>query len=68
MKKRVEYDSHAIRRMRSRGLTRVHVRFLLAKGLWQPEPAKPGRDPRFSRTGYIGGRQARIVYLENAER
>lgn len=66
--KRIEYDPHAVRRMQKRGITRADVRFLLATGLWQPEAALPGRDPRFSKRGYIGRREARVVYLENAER
>lgn len=66
--KRVEYDPHAVRRMRLRGFTRQDVRTILAVGVWSPEYARPGAEQRFSKRAYLGRREARVVYLENAER
>lgn len=66
--KRVEYGSHAVQRMRERGIRRGDVRWLLAQGL--PAEADQGQhsDPVFARRGTIGGREAKVVYLENAVR
>lgn len=66
--KRIEYAPEAIEKMRRRGFSRSDVRWLVAEG----EPASanqyPGAEPRFAKRGYIRGREAQAIYLENAER
>ncbi len=66
--KLITYSDHAESRLRERGFTRQDVRALLARGIWQQESSLPGAAPRFSKRGYLGQREARVVYLEDAER
>jgi hypothetical protein len=65
--KRVEYDPHFVDDARDRGFTRQDARWLLERGMDVPTVGRAG-DTRFTREGEIRGRQARLVYLENAER
>ena len=58
--KRIEYDVHANDQMRDRKITRADVRWLLADGVMC--------EAVFARCGYLRGREAKVVYLENAER
>ncbi len=66
--KRVQYSDHAVQRMRERRFTRQDVRWLLAKGTWEPNPTALGRETRFAKRGYIGTGEAKVVFLEDAER
>jgi len=67
--KRVEYDRHAIDRMRERGITRQDVRWLLAQGRPASADQRMHSEPVFGREGYLESRrEAKIIYLENAER
>lgn len=63
--KRIEYDPHAVGRMRTRRFTRADVRWLLAEGIKAPEGT---RDNRWGARGYIRGQEAKVIYLENQER
>jgi hypothetical protein len=65
--KRIEYSSHAVQQMRARGITRPDVRWILAQGL--PAEAETRRgEQRLAKRGYLDRREAKVVYLENAER
>jgi hypothetical protein len=61
--KRIEYDPHAVARMRQRGFDRADVRWLVTQG----EPLPPAGRKRH-RSGWIGGREAKVAYLEDADR
>lgn len=65
--KRIEYDPHAARRMREREFTRSEVRWLLHHGEREALPTQFG-EQRWGRRGWIRGKEALLVYLENAER
>jgi len=65
--KRIELDPHLVGRMHKRGISREDVRWLLAEGL--PAAAETrGGETRLAKRGYLGKREAKVVYLENAER
>jgi len=66
--KRIEFAPEAIDKMRRRGFSRSDVRWLLAEGESVPANQYPGADPRFAKRGYVGRREAQVIYLENAER
>ena len=65
--KRIEFDPHAVEQMRQRGISRNDVRWLLAQGLPAEAETRTG-EVRRARRGYLGRREAKVVYLENAER
>lgn len=66
--KRIEYDPHAVARMRQRGFTRQDVRTMLAQGLKGWAPDRRGRSRARAARLYFGRREARVIYFENAER
>lgn len=58
---------HAVLRMRERGFRRGDVRWLLAKGV-PAEADQVSNEHRLARQGYIDKREAKVVYVENAQR
>jgi hypothetical protein len=66
--KRIEYDPHAVRRMRQRGFTRQDVRTVLALGARAAEAYREGAAPRYSKRLPLRGRDAVVIYLEDAHR
>ena len=66
--KRIEYAPEAIGKMHRRGFTRTDIRWLLAEGTPVEANQYPGAATRFAKRGYVGRREAQVVYLENAER
>lgn len=65
--KRIEFDPHAVDDMRERRISRGDVRWLLAQGL-PAEAETRGGETRYGRRGHLGRREAKVIYLENAER
>jgi len=64
--KRITYSRHALTRLRERGITRVQVRWLLARGVHEPLVTFHG-EPRHGRRGYIRDCEIRVVYLERSD-
>ena len=61
--KRIEYDPHAIARMKQRGFSRRDVRWLLTQGhLLATEGSRQHRG------GRVRGRDAKVAYLEDSHR
>jgi hypothetical protein len=65
--KRIVFPPHAKERLGHRRIQRSDVRWLLARGLRSQEPSSPGRDIRWSCTGYLGLREAKVVFVESRE-
>lgn len=65
--KRVEWARKVGDKMRTRGFGRADVRWLLERGLPVPTVTLRG-ETRFAKQGYVRGREAKVVYLENDER
>ena len=61
-RKRILYRAHALRRLRERGITRHHVRDLLAAGAWRRRESG-----RWLVDGRLEGRRARLVLEERSE-
>lgn len=66
--KRLLLDPHAQDNIRERGITRGEIRWLLARGTSVPAEQHPTGERRYAKSGYLGRKQATVVYLENAER
>ena len=66
--KRVEFPDHAQDRMSLRGITRAEVRWLIARGIRTRARSLPGRDWRWSSRGFLGHREAQVVFVESRDR
>ena len=66
--KLIVYSTHATGRMVLRGISRADVRGVLATGLYEPVPTRAGGEARHAKRAYLGGREAKVVYVENATR
>lgn len=66
--KRIEYDVHAVDQMAERNISRDSIRWLLAQGTVCQADQSAHSEPVFARCGYLRGREAKVIYLENAER
>ena len=64
--KAIHYTDHAVARL-DRGFTRADVRWLIAQGRRAIWPSK-GPTRYWTATGYIGHREGRIVFIEDAHR
>jgi hypothetical protein len=68
----ITYDPHALKRMKSRGITRQDVQLVLAHGVYRAERSEPGAESRHSRSAVIpdhhGQHEIKVVYFarENA--
>lgn len=65
--KLIIYRYHAVLRMRQRGFRREDVKWLLAEGL-PAEVDDEGKEQRAARRGYLGKREAKVIYVETALR
>jgi hypothetical protein len=63
--KRIIYGTHVCERMLERQIGRSDVKWLLAEGVRQVEGAR-GDTTYWSRRGYLGKREAKVVYIETA--
>ncbi len=68
MSKRIEYSRHALQQMQDRGITEVQARWLLTHGKPCQATSRPGRETRRAMCGLVGSKEAKAVYLENADR
>jgi hypothetical protein len=62
---RIIYGAHVIERMDERGIGRSDVKWLLAEGARQAEGSRAGTT-YWSRRGYPGKQEAKVVYIETA--
>jgi len=63
--KQIVFSDHATEQMRDREIRRSDIRWLLARGDRQMEPTLHGQQ-RWSCRGYLGNREAKVVFLEDA--
>lgn len=64
--KAIHYTDHGAIRL-NRGFTRSDVRWLLARGARAVWPTK-GPTTYWTATGYVRGREGRVVFIEDARR
>lgn len=64
--KAILYGDHAVPQMERRGLTRADVKWLLAQGIRTPAPTRAGAAQRWEARGYIGHREAAVIFIETA--
>jgi hypothetical protein len=64
--KAIHYTDHAVERL-ARGFRRADVRWLIAEGKRAIWPSK-GPTIYWTASGYIGRREARVVFIEDAHR
>jgi hypothetical protein len=64
--KRITYSRHALTRLKERGITRMQVRWLLARGIRESVATLHG-ERRHGRRGYIHDCEIRVVYLERSD-
>lgn len=63
--KQIIYSDHASGRLRSRGITRQNVRWLLAQGNRTKAPTLSGVQ-RWECVGYLGHHEASVIFIEDA--
>lgn len=61
--KQIIYGDHAVGRLQRRRVSRSEVRWVLANGVLKSEKSKYG-DAVWSRTGYLGKMQMKVVFSE----
>ena len=54
-----------VARMRERGMSRQDVRWLVAQGIRASEPTGSGTPQRWSCRGYLGGEEAKVIFIED---
>lgn len=65
--KQIHYSTHAANQRDERGITRGDVRWLLKRGIRRKAPTYAG-DQRWEAVGYIGHREASVIFIEDASR
>lgn len=63
--KQLIIPGHAAQRMAERGITKLDVRWLLARGIHSLEETWGGTQ-RHGKRGMVGHREAMVVYIETA--
>lgn len=63
--KAIRYSDHAVQRRLLRGIKRSEVRWLLAKGDRRKAETRGG-EQRWESQGYLGKREALLVFFERA--
>lgn len=67
--KRVEWDPHSWERSKERGIKKQDGRWLLEHGVEAEADQRLHSEPVFGKRGYLANRrEAKMIYLENAER
>jgi len=65
--KPIEYSAHAAGRLKQRSIRRHAVQWLLARGIREAAPTLGGAQ-RWRVRGFLGRREAAVVFIEDAHR